>query len=92
MIQECEVCGEDDIDYLTIHIQGEYYLCSVHMCKECKEIGYARRGGAIYCDPCFISDGEGAICNNCGEVEHIDHMAGGICPGCDDRAIFYGGI
>jgi hypothetical protein len=89
MIEECEVCGEDDQSYLTL--KGDIYLCSVHICKECGEIGYARGNGAIYCDSCFISEGEGHICESCGAIEHIDQMAGSVCQYCDDRAIFYGG-
>lgn len=89
MIQECEACGEDNIEYLVR--LGDYYLCSVHMCQECKEPGYARDGGAIYCDTCYLS-GEGRECERCSAIEHLDQMVGNICQRCDDQAGFYGGI
>lgn len=86
--KSCDFCGEEDESYL--YKAGEGWLCSVHMCSLCGEEGHARDGGTIYCDTCYLSEGEGAECESCGRIEHIDQMAGTVCQGCDDRAIFYG--
>lgn len=83
-MKACEFCGIEEEDYLTQ--VGEVWLCSVHICKECGEIGYARHKGVIYCDSCFIAEGEGYICQTCGEVEHVDQMAGAICQRCEDNS------
>jgi len=90
-VKACDICGIDDPDLIYTQ-SGNDWLCSVHTCEECKEPAYARRGGHIWCDSCYIAEGEGYQCQQCGEIEHVDLMVGTICQGCDDQAGFYGGI
>jgi len=82
-VNECNFCGESDLSFLTYKI--DRWLCSVHSCKECGEEGYARTFGEIYCDTCFLSEGEGRQCDSCGEYEHIDFFFGSICQSCEDK-------
>lgn len=82
-MKACDFCGIEDETLL--YSKGEGWLCSVHICKECGEEGHARHRGDIYCDTCFLSEGEGSECESCGAIEHIDYMSGVICQRCEDN-------
>ena len=82
-MKACEFCGIEGDNYLTQ--VGEVWLCSVHICKECGEMGHARHGGGIFCDTCYLSEGEGRECENCGNIDHIDLFSGSICQRCEDN-------
>ena len=91
-MNECDVCGVSELEENEwLKLVGEIYLCSVHICEVCGEVGYSRPiKGRIYCDSCFIAEGDGFPCDSCGSIEHIDQMSGAVCQSCDDRSIFGG--
>ena len=89
-MKDCDVCGYVE-EEVKLYPSGDIWLCSVHICEVCGEVGYSRPiRGRIYCDSCFIAEGDGFPCESCGSIEHIDQMSGAVCQSCDDRSIFGG--